>query len=387
MPDKRDYYEVLGVPRGASADDIKKAYRKLAREYHPDVSKLDRKVAEEKFKELSEAYEVLVDDEKRKAYDMYGHEGIRSSFRGGGFDWADFTHFSDIEDIFGGMGSFGGAGFQGSIFEQFFGGGARRSRGGPAQGASLRFDMEISLEEAFHGAEREVTLPQSAACDACKGSGSADGKVNTCEFCRGSGQVQQSQRKGYAQFVTITTCPKCGGAGRRTINPCKECRGAGTVEKMRKIAISVPKGAGSGMQLRIRGAGNHGTRGGPPGDLYVVLHVRPHEFFVREENDLLVEVPVTISLAATGDEVKVPTLEGEAMLSVPAGTQSGTIFRLRGRGMPNPGSHGRGDILAKVVIEVPRKLTREQKNLMKQLDESLGDYAGKPRPPGASRLE
>jgi len=386
MPEKRDYYEVLGVARNASADEIKKAYRKLAREYHPDVSKLDRKVAEEKFKELSEAYEVLVDEEKRKAYDMYGHEGIRSAFSGGGFDWADFTHFSDIEDIFGGIGSFGGTGMHDSIFEQFFGG-SRRTRSGPAQGASLRFDMEISLEEAFQGTEKEVALPQAVECDSCNGTGSADGKVETCGYCRGSGQVQQSQRKGYAQFVTITTCPKCGGAGKKTTSPCKACGGAGTAQKMRKIMITVPKGANSGMQLRIRGAGNHGTRGGPPGDLFVVIHVRPNNFFIREENDLLVEVPITISQAAIGDEVSVPTMEGKAMLSIPAGTQSGTIFRLKGRGMPNPRGYGRGDILARVVVDVPRKLTREQKNLLKQLDESLGDYASGPRPPGASRVE
>ena len=387
MPEKRDYYEVLGIPRTASEDDIKKAYRKLAREYHPDVSKLDRKVAEEKFKELSEAYEVLVDADKRKSYDMYGHEGIRSAFRGGGFDWSDFTHFSDIEDLFGGVGPFGGTGFPGSIFDQFFGGGSRRPRSGPAQGSSLRFDMEIALEEAFRGTEKEVVLPQAVPCDSCKGTGSADGKIDTCEVCRGSGQVQQSQRKGYAQFVTITTCPKCGGAGKRNTNPCKACRGTGTSEKSRKVMITVPKGAGSGMQLRIRGAGNHGTRGGPPGDLYVVMHVRPHEYFVREENDLLVEIPITISQAALGGEVAVPTFEGKAMLSIPAGTHSGTIFRLRKRGMPDPGGYGRGDILAKVVIDVPTKLTREQKNLLKQLDESLGSYASGPRPPSASRVE
>ena len=386
MPEKRDYYEVLGIARTASPDEIKKAYRKLAREYHPDVSKLDRKIAEEKFKELSEAYEVLVDEEKRKSYDRHGYEGLKSTFRGGGFDWTDFTHFNDIEDIFGGVGPFGGSGASGSIFEQFFGGGGR-ARNGPAQGASLRFDMEITLNEAFQGTEREVTLPQVVSCDACKGSGSADGKIDTCEFCRGAGQVQQSQRKGYAQYVTITTCPKCGGAGKRNSNPCKVCRGTGTSQKSRKVMIAVPKGAGSGMQLRIRGAGNHGTRGGPPGDLYAVIHVKPHYFFVREENDLLVEVPVTITQAALGGEVSVPTLEGGAMLSIPAGTHSGTIFRMRNRGMPNPRGYGRGDILAKVVIDVPTKLTREQKNLMKQLGDSLGNYAGRPRPPSASRLE
>jgi molecular chaperone DnaJ len=380
MPSKRDYYEVLGVAKGASPEEVKKAYRKLAMEYHPDVSKLDRKIAEEKFKELSEAYEVLVDPEKRKSYDMYGHEGVNATFRGGGFDWSDFTHFSDLEDILGGMGSFGGSGMGGSIFEQFFGGG-RRPRTGPAQGASLRFDMEITLEEAFRGAEREITLPHSVACNACKGSGSADGKIETCGYCGGSGQVQQSQRKGYAQYVTITTCPKCGGAGRKNSSPCKTCGGSGMSSTAKKIMITIPKGADTGLQLRIRGAGDSGQRGGPPGDLYVVMHMRPHQLFVRDGNDLFVERPVTIAQAALGDEVSVPTMEGEAMLSVPAGTQSNTILRMRGRGMPDPRGRGRGDILIRIHIETPRKLSREQKNLLKQLDESLGDYAGQARPP------
>jgi len=380
MPSKRDYYEVLGVAKDASPEDIKKAYRKLAMEFHPDVSKLDRKVAEEKFKELSEAYEVLVDPEKRKSYDMYGHEGINATFRGGGFDWSDFTHFSDLEDILGGMGSFGGSGMSGSIFEQFFGGG-RRPRTGPAQGASLRFDMEITLEEAFKGAEREITLPHSVACNACKGSGSADGKIETCSYCGGSGQVQQSQRKGYAQYVTITTCPKCGGAGRKNTSPCKTCGGSGMSSTAKKIMITIPKGADTGLQLRIRGAGDSGQRGGPPGDLFVVMHVRPHHLFVRNGNHLIVELPVTIAQAALGDEVSVPTMEGEAMLSVPAGTQSNTIMRMRGRGMPDTRGRGRGDILVRIHIDIPRKLSREQKNLLKQLDESLGDYAGQARPP------
>jgi molecular chaperone DnaJ len=387
MAAKRDYYEVLGVGKGASPDEIKRAYRRLAREYHPDVSKLDRKVAEEKFKELSEAYEVLVDDERRKAYDMYGHEAVRSTFGSGGFDWSDFTHFSDIEDIFGGLGGFGGFGQGGSIFEQFFGRQTRQSRTGPMQGSSLRFDFEITLEEAYSGAEREVMLPHSVACDACKGTGSADGKVKTCDVCKGSGQVQRSQTKGYAQYVTITQCPKCGGSGRKNTDPCKPCGGSGTARKTSKIMIKIPKGAATGMQLRIRGAGEPGLRGGPPGDLYVVLHMKPHRHFARDGGDLLTEVPITISQAALGDEIKVPTMDGKAMLTIPPETQSGTIFRLRGRGMPDPQGYGRGDILARVVITVPKKLSKEQKDLLKQLDESLGDYVTEPRPPNLSGSE
>lgn len=385
MASKRDYYDVLGVGKSASVDDIKKAYRRLAREYHPDVSKLERKTAEEKFKELSEAYEVLVDDEKRKSYDMYGHEGVKATFRGGGFDWSDFTHFSDIEDLFSGTGGFGGGGLGGSIFEQFFGRTTRQSRTGPVQGDSLRFDMEITLDEAYNGAEREVMLPHSVACDSCKGTGSADGKVETCETCRGAGQVQRSQTKGYAQYVTIAACPKCGGAGRKNTNPCKSCGGSGTAHKTSKIMVSIPKGADTGMRLRIRGAGEPGARGGHPGDLYVVMHLKAHKYFVRDGADLLIEVPVTISQAALGAEVDVPTMDGKAMLSIPPGTQSGMIFRLRGRGMPSVQGHGKGDILARVTVSVPKKLTREQKNLLQQLGESLGNYTGEPKPPEVSR--
>lgn len=387
MAAKRDYYEVLGVGKSASTDEIKKAYRRLAREYHPDVSKLDRKVAEEKFKELSEAYEVLVDEEKRKSYNAYGHDAVKSTFRSGGFDWSDFTHFSDIEDLFGGSGGSGGFGQGGSIFEQFFGRQTRQSRSGPAQGNSLRFDFEITFEEAYNGAEREVMLPHSVACDVCKGTGSADGKIETCDVCKGAGQVQRSQTKGYAQYVTITSCPKCKGAGRKNTNPCRSCGGSGTAHKTSKIMIKIPKGAGTGMQLRIRGAGEAGLRGGPAGDLYVVMHLKPHRYFVRDGNDLLTEVPITIAQAALGDDVEVPTMDGKAMLTIPPGTQSGMIFRLGGRGMTDPQGYGRGDILARVVVSIPKKLTKEQKNLLKQIDDSLGDYAASPRPPEVSRPE
>jgi len=382
MAEKRDYYEVLGVNRNASKDEVKKAYRKLAREYHPDVSKLDRKVAEEKFKELSEAYEVLDDEGKRKLYDAYGHSGVQSTFRGGGFEWSDFTHFSDIEDLFGGFADFGSSG---SIFDQFFGGASRRARTGPVQGSSLRYDLEISLDEAFHGMEKEIMLPHAVPCDPCSGTGSADGKLENCDSCGGSGQVRKSQTRGFTQYVSITACPKCRGVGRKNTNPCKSCKGTGKSQKTSKIVITIPKGADTGMRLRVRGAGEQGPNGGPSGDLYVVLHLAPHNQFVRDGNDLLIEVPVTMSQAALGDEIKIPTMDGNAMLKVPAGAQSGTIFRLRGRGMPNPRGHSKGDILARVVVTVPKKLTKEQRNLLKQLDDALGDYADKPRPPEVLR--
>lgn len=382
MPEKRDYYEVLGVSRNASKDEIKKAYRRLAREYHPDVSKLDRKVAEEKFKELSEAYEVLVDDEKRKLYDTYGMAGVQSTFREGGFQWADFTHFSDLEDIFGGFADFG---MGGSIFDQFFGESFRRTRRGPIQGESLRHDIEISLEEAFQGAEKEITVPRAVVCRDCGGTGSASGKIESCDTCRGSGQIRRSQSRGFAQYVTVTVCPKCRGTGRKNSNPCRSCGGRGQRQETSKIAISIPRGADTGMRLRIRGAGEPGPNGGPPGDLYVIIHVAPHHQFLRDGDDLLIEVPVTISQAVLGGEIRIPTMDGNAMLTIPPGTQSGTIFRLRGRGMPRVSGQGRGDILAKISVVIPKKLTREQKSLLRQLDEMLGNYAGPPHPPEGLR--
>ena len=382
MPKKRDYYEVLGVSKNATRDDIKKAYRRLAREYHPDVSKLDRKIAEEKFKELSEAYEVLVDDEKRKLYDKYGMAGVQSTFREGGFQWADFTHFSDLEDIFGGFADFG---IGSSIFDQFFGSSARRVRRGPVQGESLRYDLEISFDEAFRGAEKEILVPHAVVCRDCGGSGSADGKIEKCDACGGSGQIRKSQTRGFAQYVTVTACPKCRGTGRRNSNPCRSCGGTGQRQETSRIAVSIPRGADTGMRLRIRGAGEPGADGGPPGDLYVVVHVAPHHQFLRDGNDLLIEVPMTISQAALGDEVKIPTMDGNAMLTIPPGTQSGTIFRLRGRGMPDVAGRGRGDILAKVSVSIPKKLTKEQKSLLRQLGESLGEYADRPGPPEGLR--
>lgn len=386
MATKRDYYETLGMRKKASKEEIKKAYRRLAKEYHPDVSKLDRKIAEEKFKEISEAYEVLVDDEKRNAYDLYGHGGVRSHFGRGGFDWSDFTHFADIEDIFSGFGGFTDVGMGGSIFDSFFGRSTRRSPRAPSQGASLRFDLEISLGEAFNGAEKKINLPHSVACDNCQGTGSADGKTHICETCGGSGQVKQSQTRGFAQYITITTCPKCRGKGSEIVTPCKKCRGQGSTQKTSEIFVSIPKGADTGMRLRIRGAGEASPNGGPPGDLYVVLHIAPHKYFMRDGNDLLTEIPITISQAALGDEIEVPTFaEGKAVLTVPAATQSGTIFRLRERGMPDPRGYGRGDLLARVVVAIPKKLTREQRSFLKQLDESLGDYSKGARAPEITR--
>jgi len=368
MAQKRDYYEVLGVGRNASKEEIKKAYRKLAMKYHPDMNKDDPKKAEEKFKEISEAYEVLVDDEKRARYDQFGHEGVQSAFRTGGFDWSDFTHFADISDIFGDLGGFG---FGGSIFDQFFGRSARR---GPQEGRSLRYDIEISIEEAARGVEKEIRVPHSVACKTCEGAGAKSGDMKTCPTCKGSGQIQRGQRRGYTSFVTITNCPTCRGTGKQVLKKCPDCDGAGVTQTTSTIKVSVPKGADEGMRLRIRGAGEASPNGGQPGDLYIVVHIAEHPVFTRDGNDLWVEAPISFAQAALGAEIKVPTLDGDALVTIPAGTQTGTVFRLKGRGMPDLRGYSTGDQFVKVVVVTPTKLTPQQKELLRQLDESTGPY-------------
>jgi len=368
MAAKRDYYDVLGVARGASKEDVKAAYRKLAMKHHPDVNKGDPKVAEEKFKEISEAYEVLADDDKRARYDQFGHEGVQSTFRTGGFDWSDFTHFNDISDIFGG---FEGVGFGGSIFDQFFG---RTARRGPQEGRSLRYDIEITIEEAAKGAEKELRVPHSVQCKTCGGHGAKHGDIKACPTCAGSGHVQRGQKRGYASFVTITNCPTCHGSGKQILKKCSECEGAGVLQTASTIKVSVPKGADEGMRLRIRGAGEASQNGGPPGDLYIVVHIADHPVFDRDGNNLWVEAPISFTQAALGAQIEVPTLDGTALVTVPPGTQTGTVFRLKGRGMPDLRGYSDGDEFVKVNIVTPSKLTPQQKELMRQFGESAGDY-------------
>lgn len=365
MATKRDYYEVLGVPRGASKEEIKKAYRALAMKNHPDMNKDNPKAAEEKFKEISEAYEILADDEKRARYDQYGHEGVESAFRQGGFDWSDFTHYSDISDIFGGLG------FGGSIFDQFFG---RGVRGGPQEGQSLRYDVEITLEDAARGVEREIRVPHTVRCKACKGVGAKEGDYKTCPTCKGSGQVQRGSRRGYSSFVTISNCPTCSGKGKQIVKRCQDCGGSGVVQTTSTIKVSIPKGAEEAMRLRIRGAGEAGVDGGSPGDLYVVVHLADHPVFAREGNDLLVETMISFTQAALGTEVEVQTLEGTAAVTIPAGTQTGQLFRLKGKGLPDLRGRGQGDQFVRVTIVTPTKLSSHQKDLLKQFGESVGEY-------------
>jgi len=372
MAEKRDYYEVLGIGRKASKDEIKQAYRKLAMKFHPDMNKENPKEAEEKFKEISEAYEVLVDDDKRARFDQYGHAGVSSSFGTGGFDWSNFTHYSDISDIFGGL----GGGFGGSIFDQFFGGGGSR---GPREGRSLRYDIEISIEEAAKGVEKELHIPHSATCETCKGQGARQGDFHTCPTCRGSGQVQRGQKRGYTSYVTITNCPTCRGSGKQIVKKCPACGGPGVQQTTSKIQVSVPKGADEGMRLRIRGAGDASDNGGPPGDLYIVIHIAEHTVFERDGANLWVDAPVTFAQAALGAEIQVPTLDGTALVTVPPGTQTGTVFRLKGRGMPDVRGYSNGDEFVRVTVVTPTKLSSQQKELMKQLGVSLGDHANIPQ--------
>ncbi|MCX6695693.1 MAG: molecular chaperone DnaJ [Candidatus Altiarchaeota archaeon] len=360
MAAKRDYYEILGVDRSASVEDVKKAYRTLAKKYHPDVNK--NPGAEEKFKELSEAYEVLVDPEKRQRYDQYGHAGPEM-FGGRGFTWQDFSHFNDIEDLFGG-GSFFGR----DIFDVFFRDSQFGERRGPSKGSDLRVDVELTLEEAASGAERKIRAQRDERCGECRGTGSkGSGGTRSCPVCRGSGQQRSEKRTPFGYFATVTTCSKCGGRGTVIENPCTKCGGSGISPERREITVTIPAGVAEGSHLRLKGEGSAGAYGGIKGDLYVVVHVKQHEVFERHGDDLFIEVPITFSQAALGASIEVPTLRGKAKLNIPAGTQSHTVFRMKGEGMPRMGSSGRGDQHVRAVVQIPKKLSGKQKELIQQL--------------------
>ena len=353
---KRDYYDVLEVSRTATDQDLKSAYRKLALKYHPDRNQGDKK-AEERFKEAAEAYGILSDPDKRSRYDRFGHAGVGNG--GQGFDPSQFTGF---EDLFGGLGDIFG-----------FGGGGRRA--GPQRGADLRYDLEIKFEQAAKGLETHIQIPRNETCESCNGNGAAPGTTPTaCPQCRGSGQLRYQQ--GF--FTVARTCGQCRGAGKIITKPCPACRGNGAVEKTRKLSVKIPAGIATGQRLRLSGEGEAGALGGPPGDLYVVIFVREHEFFRRDGNDLHCTVPLPFTTLALGGEVSVPGIEGEHTVKVPESTQTGATFRLRGKGLPDVSGRGHGDLLVTIQAMTPKKLTREQKKLLEQLAATLPEHKVKP---------
>jgi molecular chaperone DnaJ len=353
---KRDYYEILAVSREASEQQIKSAYRKLALKYHPDRNPGDHE-AEERFKEAAEAYAVLADRDKRSLYDRFGHAGVSGVGAGaGGFDP---TVFADFGDIFAGLGDIFG-------FGDIFGG--RRRRGGPQRGADLRYDLEISFEESFDGSETSIQIPREETCETCSGTGAAAGtRPEVCSSCRGSGQLRYQQG-----FLTVARpCANCRGTGQVISKPCQSCRGAGRVGRERKITVKIPPGIATGQRLRLYGEGEHGSAGGPPGDLYVVVHVQEHPFFHREGDDLYCELPVSYPVLALGGELRVPTVKDDDEVTIPAGTQPGTRFRLRGKGVPSVSGRGRGDLYVIARVAVPKKLTRDQKHLLEELAKTM----------------
>jgi molecular chaperone DnaJ len=358
---KRDFYEVLGVSRTASADEIKKAYRKLAMQYHPDRNP-GNKEAEEKFKEAAEAYEALGDAEKRQRYDQFGHDGMRGT---------DFRPFTDVNDIFSTFGDIFGGGFGGSIFDEMFGGGQGRGRqrsSGPVPGSDLKVRLKLSLEEIAAGVDKKLKIKKWKRCDTCGGSGARSSEgTTTCPVCKGSGEVRQVSRSVFGQFVNIATCANCGGEGRVVKEPCRACSGDGRVQGESTIKVSIPAGVSEGNYIPLRGEGNVGRRGGGAGDIIVVIEEEPHGVFTRNGNDVLLDLLVSFPESALGADVEVPTLTGRAKIKIEPGTQSGRILRMRDKGIPHLNSFGRGDQLVRVNVWIPTKLNEQERQLLKQL--------------------
>ena len=362
MAEKRDYYEVLGIDKGASDVEIKKAFRTMAKQYHPDVNQ-DDKTAEAKFKEVNEAYEVLSDSQKRAQYDQYGHAGMDpNGFGGFGGGFSDFD--------MGGIGD---------IFESFFGGGggfgrSSRNKNGPQKGADLKYSMEIAFENAAFGVEKEISINRMELCTTCQGTGAKSGtKPSTCQHCGGSGQVQYKQSTPFGQFVNVKTCDICHGEGKIITNPCTACNGKGKIKKNIKMKINIPAGIDDGQTISLRGEGEPGVKGGPSGDLYVTIKVKAHPLFKRQGNDVICEMPITFVQAALGCELEVPTLDGKVKYTIPEGTQTGAVFRLKTKGIPFLRGNGRGDQYVKVEIEVPKKLNERQKTMLREFADISGD--------------
>lgn len=362
MATKRDYYEVLGVPKTATIDEVKKAYKKLAKKYHPDLNP-DSKTAEDNFKEVSEAYEVLSDENSRARYDQFGHNDPGAGFGGDGFG-----------------GGFGG-GFSGSvndIFEAFFGGsfggsGSASPAAGPQRGGDLRAEVTVTFEEAAAGVEKELKLKRMESCRTCFGTGASPGTSRkTCTSCNGSGRVRVNQSTAFGHFQTVKSCPNCQGQGTIVETPCSSCNGSGRVRRESNLNVKIPAGVDSGSRLRMAGEGEGGFLGGPPGDLFIYIQVKPHKFFKREGDDIYCDYTINIAQAALGDEVEVPTIDGKAKLNIPEGTQGGTTFRMRSKGFPKLRGYGRGDQLIKIKVATPTRLTDNQKELLQKLNETFG---------------
>lgn len=351
---KRDYYDVLGIGKDASQEEIKKTYRKLARKYHPDVNK--EPGAEDKFKEVKEAYEVLNDDQKRAQYDQFGHAGTQGQgFGGAGFGGEDFGGFGDI-------------------FDMFFGGGGRRDPNAPRQGNDLQYTMTLDFEEAIFGKETDISIPSEENCDTCKGSGAKPGtKPETCKHCQGTGQLNMEQNTPFGRVVNKRVCHHCSGTGKEIKEKCTTCHGKGKVKKQKKIHIKIPAGIDNGQQIRVAGKGEPGVNGGPAGDLYVVIQVRSHEFFQRDGDDIFCDMPITFTQAALGDEIEVPTVHGKVKLKVPAGIQTGKTFRLRSKGVPNVRGYGHGDQNVRIRVITPTNLTERQKELLREFNDLSGN--------------
>lgn len=356
---KKDYYEILGLEKGASDDEIKKAFRKLALQYHPDRNAGDKE-AEEKFKEINEAYQVLSDPQKRSQYDQFGTADFNGGgFEGGGFDFSDFGGFGDIFD------SFFGGGFSGS---------SRKRRNGPERGGDIEYTVSLTFNEAVFGVEKEININRSEKCEHCEGTGAKPGShPKTCDKCGGTGQIKIQRNTPLGNFVSMSTCDKCGGKGTIISDPCSFCGGSGRTRKQRKIKVNIPAGVDTGNVLPLRGQGEHGANGGPSGDLYINIKVAPHSVFKRKDFDIYIDTHISFAKAAMGTEIKVPTIDGDVKYEIPAGTQPGTIFRLKGKGVPRVNSYGRGDQYVNVVVDIPKNINQKQREALMAYMAASGD--------------